>query len=72
MQCFEDLRQGVEIIEASSGTLAAGRRDRCVESHCGTPAVSPTYCFYEVNMFSSYGFSLDFFKKSNSISFMKT
>ena len=70
VQCFEDLRRGVEIAEPSFGTPAARRRDRRGEPRCGTPAASPTNCFYEVNLFSSYGFCLDFLK-SKSVSFMK-
>ena len=62
VQCFEDLWRGVEIAEASSGTPAMRRRDRRGEPRCGTPATSPIDYFYEVNLFSSYGFCLDFFK----------
>ena len=61
VQCFEDLRRGVEIAEVSSGTPAARCRDRRGEPLCRTPAASPTDCFYEINMFSSYVLCLDFF-----------
>ena len=66
VQCFEDLQRGVEIAEASSTTPAASRKDRRGEPRCGTPAVSPTDCFYELNLSPrSKVFCLVFSKKVN-------
>jgi len=42
VQSFEDLRRGVEIAKASSGTPVASRTDRRGKPRCGTPAASPT------------------------------
>ena len=41
VQCFQDLRRGAEIAEASSGSSAASRRDRRGEPRCGIPAANP-------------------------------
>ena len=74
VQCFEDLRRSVEIVEEVlelRRRVIDIRRGETIETSSGTPAASPTYCFYEVNLFSSYGFCLDF-KKNKFVSFMKT